>query len=315
MRIGAPDPSLTATCGVAAIAEFVDTLDVVGVFDRGIGPIKQRDRGVSAGQLLVALAQAQLLGADALVGLDRQRRDVAAVELSAVPVLASTTAGSLARRFGPEQLAGIETAVAELAGRAFSVMPLARRVELSAKVTVDLDSTDMEVYGRTKQGVAHNYAGQRSGRPHLGTWAEAGLTLAADLMAGNEDVRPRAADLLRRALGGIPAAVRASAAAADRLRARADAGYFTADLAHAALGQGCDFAIAAKRNTAMWRAYASIAADAWTDATATTIALPVSSTIRTAPSRNSWSYFFRVSATTAPYSLGLHASGGSPKAS
>jgi hypothetical protein len=266
VRIGAPDPSLTATSGVAAVAEFVDKLNVVARLDRGIGSIKQRDRGASAGELLVGMAQSQLLGADALVGLDRQRADLAAVDLSAVPVLASTTAAGLARRFGPEQFAGVETATADLAGRAFGLLPAERRVGLSAKVTVDLDSTDVEVYGSKKQGVAYNYAGQRSGRPHLATWAEAGLTTAAELLAGNDDVRPRAADMLRRGLAGIPEAVRTEAAANDRLRTRADAGYFTADLAHAAVAEGCDFAIAAKRNTAMWRAYASIAEDAWVDA-------------------------------------------------
>ena len=266
MRIGAPDPSLTATSGVAAVGEFVDRLHVVSRLDRGIGAIKERDRGASGGELLVGMAQSQLLGADALVGLDRQRADLATVELSAVPVLASTTAAGLARRFGPEQLAGIETAIADLADRAFSLLPVSRRVELGAKVTVDLDSTDVEVYGAKKQGVAYNYAGQRSGRPHLATWAEAGLTTAADLLAGNDDVRSRAADMLRRGLAGIPEAVRAKAAAQDRLRTRADAGYFTADLAHAAVAEVCDFAIAAKRNTAMWRAYASIPDDAWVDA-------------------------------------------------
>lgn len=62
-----PDPSLTATSGVAAVAEFVEALDVVGRFDRGIGPLKKRDRGASAGELLVGLAQSLLLGADARV--------------------------------------------------------------------------------------------------------------------------------------------------------------------------------------------------------------------------------------------------------
>jgi len=266
VRIGAPDPSLTATSGVAAVAEFVDQLDVVARFDRGIGSIKKRDRGASAGELLVGLAQSQLLGADALVALDRQRGDVAAVELSAVPVLASTTAAGLARRFGPDHLAGIETSIADLAWRAIGLLPVERRVALGAKVTLDLDSTDVEVYGSKKQGVAYNYQGQRCGRPHLATWAEAGLTTAADLLAGNDDVRPRAADMLRRGLAGIPEKVRAEAAAHDRLRTRADAGYFTAELAFAAVEQGCDFAIAAKRNTAMWRAYASIPDDAWVDA-------------------------------------------------
>lgn len=266
VQIGASDPSLTGASGVVAVAEFVDALDVVGRFDRGVGSVKKRDRGATAGELLVGMAQAQLLGADALVSLDRQRLDVAAVELSAVPVLASTTAAGLARRFGPEHLVGVEVGVADLAQRAFDLLDAERKTALSAKVTIDLDSTDVEVYGSQKQGVAYNYQGQRAGRPHLATWAEAGLTTAADLLAGNDDVRPRAADMLRRGLAGIPESVRETARAGDRLRARADAGYFTADLAHAAVEAGCDFAIAAKRNTALWRGYATIPETAWADA-------------------------------------------------
>lgn len=61
---------------------------------------------------------------------------------------------------------------------------------------------------------------------------------AAELLAGN-DVRPRAASLLGRALGGIPEQARAEAARHDRLRMRADAGYFTAELAHTTLEHGC----------------------------------------------------------------------------
>jgi len=267
VRVGASDPSLTATSGVAAIGEFLDKLDVVGTFDRGIGPIKTRARGVTAGELLVGLAQSQLLGGDALVALDRQRADVAAIELSAVPAIPATTAGSLARRFGDVQLAGVESANAEVIARAVGLLPAVRRAKLQTTLTIDMDSTDVEVYGSRKEGVAYNYAGQRAGRPHLATWAEAGVTMAAELLAGNDDVRPRAAAMLRRALAAIPAPVRAALAETGLVpRARVDAGYFTGDLAHASVGEGCDFAIAAKRNTAMWRAYSSIDAGAWVDA-------------------------------------------------
>lgn len=267
MRIGVADPSLTATSGVAAIAEFVDRLDVVGVFDRAIGSVKKRARGATGGELLVGLAQSQLLGGDALVALDRQRRDLAAVALSAVPPVPATTAGSLARRFGAEQLCGVEAGNAVLIARAWRLLPAERRWRLTQAVSIDMDSTDVEVYGRGKEGVAYNYAGQRCGRPHLACWAEAGLSLAAELLAGNDDVRPRAAGLLRRSLAAIPEQVLSALVEADRRpRVRADAGYFTGDLADAALEEGCDFAIAAKRNRAAWRAYAGIDADAWVDA-------------------------------------------------
>jgi hypothetical protein len=162
-------------------------------------------RGMSAGRLLVALAQCQLLGGHGLVALDRHRADLAAVQLSATPGVPATTAASLARRFGAQQFAGIEAGLARLITTAMPLLPAGRRAVLTATdPTIDMDSTDVEVYGRCKDGVAYNYQGQRAGRPHLATWAEAGLAVAAELLAGNQDVRPRAAGMLRRALAAIP---------------------------------------------------------------------------------------------------------------
>jgi hypothetical protein len=77
VRVGAPDPSLTGVSGMAAVTELCERLDVVGALDGAVGPIKQRARGHSAGQLLVGLAAAQLAGEDFLVGLDRHRADAA----------------------------------------------------------------------------------------------------------------------------------------------------------------------------------------------------------------------------------------------
>jgi hypothetical protein len=53
----------------------------------------------------------------------------------------------------------------------------------------------------------------------VATWADTATVLAADLLAGNEDPRRDAAELLRRALAGLPTAARAG-----RIRLRADAG-------------------------------------------------------------------------------------------
>jgi hypothetical protein len=92
------------------------------------------------------------------------------------------------------------------------------------------------------------------------------VTVAADLLAGNDDVLPRAAVLLGRGLGAIPGQVRVALGDAGRVSRVRDAGYFIGDLARAAVEAGGHFAIAAKRNSAMSRAYASIAADDWVDA-------------------------------------------------
>jgi hypothetical protein len=261
VRVGAADPMLTPNAGLAAITELVDRLGVVESLDAGIGPIKQRDRGHSGGELLVGLAAAQLAGEDFLAGLDRQRADAVGQRLAPVPGLSSTTAAGLARRFTAEQWRAVETGLARVHERVLALLPAHRRAGLASSVTIDMDTTDVEVYGSKKRGVAYNYAGQRCGRPHVATWAETETTLAADLLAGDADPRSGAPELLRRALAALPAAARAG-----KVRLRADAGYFAGELARAAHFEGIGFAIGAKRIAPLWRLLAGIAEDDWTEA-------------------------------------------------
>jgi hypothetical protein len=105
-RIGAPDPALTPNAGLAVLTELCGRLGVIGALDAAVGPIKQRECGLGAGELLAGIAAAQLAGEDFLTGLDRQRADAAGQQITPVPGLASTTAAGLARRVSPGAVAG-----------------------------------------------------------------------------------------------------------------------------------------------------------------------------------------------------------------
>ena len=182
-RIGAPDPALTPNAGLAAVSELCDRLGVIGALDAAVGPVKQRDRGF--GELLAGIAAAQLAGEDFLAGLDRQRADAAGQQITPVPGLASTTAAGLARRLTPGQWRAVETGLAVVTGRMLSLLPTERVTALAGgPVTIDMDTTDVEVYGAKKRGVAYNHQGQRAGRPHVAAWAETETVLAADLGDG-----------------------------------------------------------------------------------------------------------------------------------
>jgi hypothetical protein len=85
-RIGAPDPVLTPNAGLAAVTGLCDQLGVIGALDAAVGPIKERERGFGAGELLAGLAAAQLAGEEFLTGLDRQRADAAGQQVTPVPV-------------------------------------------------------------------------------------------------------------------------------------------------------------------------------------------------------------------------------------
>jgi hypothetical protein len=167
VRVGTPDPTLTPAAGMAAVSEAVERLDVIGALDRAVGPIKQRERGHTAGQLLVGIAAAQLAGEDFQVGLDRQRADPAGQLLAPVPGLCSTTAAGLARRLSAAQWRQVEVGVGQVAAAALGKLAGARQAPLTGSVTIDLDTTDVEVYGRKKRGVAYNYQGVRHEAPAI----------------------------------------------------------------------------------------------------------------------------------------------------
>jgi hypothetical protein len=261
-RIGAPDRSLTPNAGLAVITELCGRLGVIGALDAAVGPVKQRDRGFGAGELLTGIAAAQLAGEDFLTGLDRQRADAAGQQITPVPGLASTTAAGLARRVTPGQWQAVETGLAVVTGRMLEMLPAPRAAALAGgPVTIDLDTTDVEVYGRKKRGVAYNHQGQRVGRPHVAAWAETEIVLAADLGDGTDDPRATAPDLLRRALACLPAAARAG-----RVAMRADAGYFAGALARVAHDAHISFAIGAKRIAPLWRLLAGLGDGDWHDA-------------------------------------------------
>jgi hypothetical protein len=94
-------------------------------------------------------------------------------------------------------------------------------------VTLDIEATDVEVYGRSKAGCACNYQGQRAYRPDIAFWAELGVPVAVDLLSGNGDPRTSVVGLLRRALAGLPDGVK-------KVRVRMDAGYFAGQIAGSA---------------------------------------------------------------------------------
>ncbi len=255
MRVGHPDVSLTPSAGVAAVAEVDRVLGLTATLDRHLPVLKQRDRGLSGGQTLTAIASCQLTGGDHLVSLDRRRADAAGQELEPVPTPASTTAAGLAKRFTAEAFTGIETAIAALNTRAVSLLGQVRRTALTRQMTLDIDATDIEVFGLSKNGSAYNYQGQRTYRCDIAVWAELGVPVAADLMAGDDDPRSSVVELIRRAHASLPDGITSDR---GQVALRMDAGYFAADAAIAAHDLGIQFAIGVKRNAAVWRAATSV---------------------------------------------------------
>jgi hypothetical protein len=259
VRVGRADGRLTAAGGLSAIAEVDRVLGLSGLLEDGIGQVKERDRGASGAQVLMAMVCAQLAGEDHLVGLDRRRADQAGQDLAPVADVPATTAVQIAEKFTPAAFWGVEEALGAAAGRMVGLLAEHDRARLLGTVTLDGDCTDVEVYGRKKQGAEHGYAGRLQLRSDIVLWAETGIPLAADLLDGREDPRAGVVDRVTRAVNALPDGV-------GQVRLRVDTGYFAGDLAVACVQMGVAFAIGVQRNAAVLRQVLTIQEDVWTDA-------------------------------------------------
>src|ERR1700758_843968 len=119
LLIRADDPSLPAYAGWAISGELARRLRLVELINAElaavtrVAPVKQRRRGLSPGELTVAIAEAQLAGAECFDDIEVMRADQALAPWRAVArVPSAPTARQLAYRFKPMHIRAIERAAA-----------------------------------------------------------------------------------------------------------------------------------------------------------------------------------------------------------
>ena len=237
LLIRADDPSLTPFAGLAVSGELARSLRLVELVDAEIAaegrvaPFKRRRRGVTPGELVVSLAESQMVGGDCFDDIEVLRADRAGTRLRAVAgVPSAPCARQLAARFARCQIQAGERALAR-AGEA-----LDRQVgrDLGEPATIDLDATRITVYGPGKQGARRTRSGELAYAPHIATWAQRGRALTGELVGGNQEKLSgaRGATIARRA-------IRLLGAGHGPVDFRIDSAYYQIELlARAAQGQG-----------------------------------------------------------------------------
>jgi DDE family transposase len=265
LEIRADDPSLTPFAGLAITGELVRSLRLVELIDAEIAaearvaPFKRRRRGVTPGQLIVSLAESQLIGGDCFDDIEVPRADRAGVPLRAVAdVPSAPCARQLAARLKRCQIQAAERALA----RAGQVLDREVGRERGEEATIDLDATRITVYGPGKQGARRTRTGELAYAPHIATWAQRGRALTGELVGGNQERLSGAqgATIARRAIRLLPA---------DHgpVDFRIDSAYYQLELLLALRKAKSRFTVSVPRNQAMWRIAAGIPEDAWSDAT------------------------------------------------
>jgi len=263
--IGEPDPSLARFGGLVVAGELARRLDLLGRIDHELSlerrarPVKVRRRGASPGELVLALAESQLVGGGFFSDLEEVRADDAGGRLRIVSQTPSApSALQRAKDFRRVHCQRIERALAQAGHQLDRLLGRDRSTELA---TIDLDATQIEVYGRCKQGAARNRQGQLSYAPHVAFWAQTGRALTAELVGGNREKLSGAecARIARRAKSLLPK---------DHgpLCMRIDSAYYQIELLNSLRAERSCFTVSVPRNQAMWKALSQIPEDAWQDA-------------------------------------------------
>jgi hypothetical protein len=262
--VRADDPTLTPYAGLAVSGELARRLRVAELIDaelaveRGARPVKVRRRGLSPGELLVSLAESQLVGGEFFDHVEDVRADRAGAPLRAVAATPSApTMLQNAKRFRRVHVRGAERALA----RAGERLDLALGRDPALPVTVDLDATQVTVFGARKRGAARSRHGTMSYAPHVAFWAERGRALTSELVGGNKErlAAGECAAIARRALALLPDGH-------GPATLRIDSAYYAVELLEELRKRGARFTVSVPRNQAMWKRLADIPEQAWRDA-------------------------------------------------
>lgn len=280
--VRADDPTLTPYAGLAIVGGLAwrlglaELIDAELALERRARPVKRRRRGLSPGELVLSLAESQLVGGDFFDHIEDLRADRAGAPLRAVAATPSApTALQTAKRFRRVHVQRVERALAcagERLDRALGRDP-------GEPVTIDLDATQVTVYGQRKQGAGRSRHGSISYAPHAAFWAERGRALTSELAGGNRErlAGAECARIVVRALSLLPAGH-------GPATFRIDSAYYQLELLNALRAAQARFTVSLPRTWAMWKALAAIPETAWQDA----IEMPGGEVAETSYSPEGW---------------------------
>jgi hypothetical protein len=130
--------------------------------------------------------------------------------------------------------------------------------DLTAPLTIDIDSTIVAVHGRSKQGAAFGYTKVRGYHPQLATCAETGQVLMCRLRGGSAGAARGAASFLTETISRTR-----NAGATGALTVRADSAFYSKSMLSTAAKFDVRFSITARQDPRVRAAIEAIDEGAW----------------------------------------------------
>jgi DDE family transposase len=246
------EPNLVPCAGLLPAAALAQRLDVAGLVDERLRLVRH---GANSGTKAMTVIGSMLAGGDSIDDTDLLRA-------GALPQLfdqgrAPSTIGTWLRDFKWHNVRQLDAVSREMLVRQWSVG--AGPADLSASMTIDVDSTIVPVFGRGKQGADFGYTKVRGYHPQLATCAETGQVLFARLRGGAAGAARGAKSFLTETFSRVRAA-----GVTGQLTLRADSAFYSKAVLHTAKKFNVRFSVTARQDKRIRAAIEAIEQSAWT---------------------------------------------------
>jgi hypothetical protein len=243
--------NLVPNAGLLPAAVLAQRLDVAGLVDRRL---RLASHGANSGAKALTVIGAMLAGGDSI-------DDTAVLRAGAAGVLfdgtrAPSTVGSWLRAHKWSNVRQLDAVSRELLARLWGCG--AGPADLTAPLTIDIDSTIVAVHGRAKQGAAFGYTKVRGYHPQLATCAETGQVLMCRLRGGSAGAARGAASFLTETISRVR-----GAGATGELTVRADSAFYSKAMLSTAAKFDVRFSITARQDPRVRATIEAIDEGAW----------------------------------------------------
>jgi hypothetical protein len=245
------ETNLVPNAGLLPAAVLAQRLDLSGLVDSRLHLARH---GANSGAKAVSVIGAMLAGGDSI-------DDVAVLRAGAASSLfdgtrAPSTVGSWLRSHKWSNVRQLDAISREVLARLWAAG--AGPADLTGPLTIDLDSTIVEVHGRAKQGAAFGYTKVRGYHPQLATCAQTGQVLMSRLRGGSAGAARGASSFLTETVSRVR-----NAGSTGQLTVRADSAFYSKAMIATAVKFDVRFSITARQDKRVRAAIDAIDESAW----------------------------------------------------
>jgi len=245
------ETNLVPNAGLLPAAVLAERFDVAGLVDRRL---RLARHGANSGAKALSVVGSILAGGDSIDGVAVLRAGAAGSLFDGTR--GPSTVGSWLRAHTWSNIRQLDAISRELLARVWSAG--AGPADLASPLTIDIDSTIVEVHGRAKQGAAFGYTKVRGYHPQLATCAQTGQVLMCRLRGGSAGAARGAASFLTETVSRVR-----GAGATGQLTVRADSAFYSKTVVSTAAKFDLRFSITVRQDRKVRAAIEQIAEDAW----------------------------------------------------